>query len=78
MSFSESLLHFYFQIIFPDLSDANIKPIEKSQVTITGIIDGVYKAKQQLIVSGIYLLVDMFNSIIVSMGIIVVIENLEK
>lgn len=48
-------LHFLFQIIFPDLSDANIKPIDKSQVTITGIIDGVYMARQQLIVS------DSFN-----------------
>lgn len=33
------------------MSDANIKPIDKSQVTITGVIDGVYMAKQQLIVS---------------------------
>lgn len=39
-----------FQIIFPDLNDVNIKPIKKSQVTITGSIDGVYKARQQLIV----------------------------
>lgn len=39
-----------FQIIFPDVNDVNIKPIKKSQVTITGTIDGVYKARQQLIV----------------------------
>lgn len=38
------------QIIFPDLNDVNIKPIKKSQVTITGSIDGVYNARQQLIV----------------------------
>ncbi|XP_031619044.1 protein bicaudal C [Contarinia nasturtii] len=37
------------KIIFPDLSDANIKQIEKSLVTITGTIDGVYRARQQLI-----------------------------
>lgn len=40
-----------FQIMFPDLTDANIKQIEKSLVTITGIIDRVYLARQQLIVS---------------------------
>lgn len=45
---------FVLKIIFPDLSDANIKPIDKSQVTITGVIDGVYMAKQQLIVSNIF------------------------
>lgn len=45
----------FLQIIFPDLSDANIKPIEKSQVTITGIIDDVYRARQQLIVSAIFI-----------------------
>lgn len=32
------------------MNDVNIKAIKKSQVTITGTIDGVYKAKQQLIV----------------------------
>ncbi|KAL5281386.1 BICC1 family protein [Megaselia abdita] len=37
------------KIIFPDLSDMNIKAIKRSQVTITGTIDGVYKARQQLI-----------------------------
>lgn len=45
-----------FQIIFPDLSDANIKPIEKSQVTITGTIDTVHRARQQLIVSAVFIL----------------------
>lgn len=29
----------------------NVKPLKKSQVTITGTIDGVYKARQQLLVS---------------------------
>lgn len=38
------------------MSDANINPKEKSQVTITGIIDCVYKARQQLIVSAIFIL----------------------
>lgn len=38
------------------MSDANINPKEKSQVTITGIIDGVYRARQQLIVSVIFIL----------------------
>ncbi|XP_053958137.1 protein bicaudal C [Anastrepha ludens] len=37
------------KIIFPDLSDLNVKPLKKSQVTITGTIDGVYKARQQLL-----------------------------
>ncbi|XP_037911296.1 protein bicaudal C isoform X2 [Hermetia illucens] len=37
------------KIIFPDVNDMNIKPIKKSQITITGTIDGVYKARQQLI-----------------------------
>ncbi|XP_036321966.1 protein bicaudal C [Rhagoletis pomonella] len=37
------------KIIFPDLSDMNVKPLKKSQVTITGTIDGVYKARQQLL-----------------------------
>lgn len=41
----------HLQIIFPDVNDVNIKMIKKSQVTITGSIDGVYKARQQLIVS---------------------------
>lgn len=52
------------QIIFPDLSDANIKPIEKSQVIITGIIDGVYKARQMLIVSP-YLIVNILEELYV-------------
>nr|XP_036216038.1 protein bicaudal C isoform X2 [Bactrocera oleae]XP_036216039.1 protein bicaudal C isoform X2 [Bactrocera oleae]XP_036216040.1 protein bicaudal C isoform X2 [Bactrocera oleae]XP_036216041.1 protein bicaudal C isoform X2 [Bactrocera oleae] len=37
------------KIIFPDLSDLNVKPLKKSQVTITGTIAGVYKARQQLL-----------------------------
>ncbi|TMW46084.1 hypothetical protein DOY81_008835, partial [Sarcophaga bullata] len=37
------------KIIFPDLSDVNVKPLKKSQVTITGTIEGVYKARQQLL-----------------------------
>lgn len=34
----------------------NINPKEKSQVTITGIIDGVYRARQQLIVRTMFIL----------------------
>ncbi|XP_053696138.1 protein bicaudal C [Sabethes cyaneus] len=37
------------QIMFPDANDVNIKPIKRSQVTITGTIDGVYLARQQLL-----------------------------
>uniref|UniRef100_A0A8W7PKU2 SAM domain-containing protein n=1 Tax=Anopheles coluzzii TaxID=1518534 RepID=A0A8W7PKU2_ANOCL len=37
------------QIMFPDANDVNIKPIKRSQVTITGSINGVYLARQQLI-----------------------------
>lgn len=37
--------------MFPDANDVNIKPIKRSQVTITGSINGVYLARQQLIVS---------------------------
>ncbi|EDW77980.2 uncharacterized protein Dwil_GK24769, isoform B [Drosophila willistoni] len=37
------------KIIFPDLSDMNVKPLKKSQVTISGRIDDVYKARQQLL-----------------------------
>lgn len=39
------------KIMFPDANDVNIKPIKRSQVTITGSIDGVYLARQLLIVS---------------------------
>lgn len=38
-------------IIFQDVNDINVKPIKRSQVTITGPINGVYIARQQLIVS---------------------------
>ncbi|KAI9575920.1 protein bicaudal C [Glossina fuscipes] len=37
------------KIIFPDLNDMNIKPLKKSQVNITGTINGVYRARQQII-----------------------------
>lgn len=37
------------QIMFPDANDMNIKPIKRTQVTITGTIHGVYLARQQLI-----------------------------
>jgi len=47
----EKLLFICFKIMFPDAHDVNIKPIKRSQVTITGTIDGVYFARQQLIVS---------------------------
>ncbi|EDW57610.2 uncharacterized protein Dvir_GJ18051 [Drosophila virilis] len=37
------------KIIFPDLTDMNVKPLKKSQVTISGRIDDVYRARQQLL-----------------------------
>ncbi|XP_055851865.1 protein bicaudal C [Episyrphus balteatus] len=37
------------EIRFPELCDANVKPIRRSQVVITGTIGGVYKARQQLV-----------------------------
>lgn len=36
-------------IIFQNVNDSNVKPIKRSQVTISGPIDGVYFARQQLI-----------------------------
>lgn len=39
------------KIIFPDANDVNIRPIKRSQVTISGPITGVYLARQQLLVS---------------------------
>lgn len=39
------------KIMFPDSNDMNIRPIKRSQVTITGNINGVYLARQQLLVS---------------------------
>ncbi|XP_055680364.1 protein bicaudal C [Lutzomyia longipalpis] len=37
------------KIIFPDLSDANIRPLRRSQVLIYGNIEGVYSARQLLL-----------------------------
>ncbi|CAO1360776.1 unnamed protein product [Diamesa tonsa] len=37
------------KIIFPDANDMNIKPIKRSQVTISGSINAVYHARQQLL-----------------------------
>jgi protein bicaudal C len=37
------------KIIFPDANDMNIRPIKRSQVTISGPITGVYLARQQLL-----------------------------
>uniref|UniRef100_A0A336LJF4 CSON006372 protein n=1 Tax=Culicoides sonorensis TaxID=179676 RepID=A0A336LJF4_CULSO len=37
------------KIMFPDANDVNIKPIKRSQITISGTIEGVYLARQQLI-----------------------------
>lgn len=37
-------------IIFQNVNDSNVRPIKRSQVTIAGPIDGVYFARQQLIV----------------------------
>ncbi|XP_070492413.1 protein bicaudal C isoform X2 [Chironomus tepperi] len=36
-------------IIFQDSNDSNVKPIKRSQVTISGPISGVYLARQQLL-----------------------------
>ena len=49
----------------------NIKPIKKSQVTISGTIDGVYKARQQLIVSKY-----MFSRRKISREIIIFLHNI--
>jgi hypothetical protein len=38
------------KIIFPDLSDANIQQIKRSRISITGEINCVYNARQQLLV----------------------------
>ncbi|GAB0095254.1 Protein bicaudal C [Sergentomyia squamirostris] len=37
------------KIIFPDLNDANIRPLRRSQVIIYGNIEGVYSARQLLL-----------------------------
>ncbi|CRL00989.1 CLUMA_CG014408, isoform A [Clunio marinus] len=37
------------KIIFPDANDMNVRPIKRSQVTISGPITGVYLARQQLL-----------------------------
>lgn len=37
------------KIIFPDANDVNVRPIKRSQVTISGPINGVYLARQQLL-----------------------------
>ncbi|XP_055712848.1 protein bicaudal C isoform X2 [Phlebotomus papatasi] len=37
------------KIIFPDLSDANIRPLRRSQILIYGNIEGVYSARQLLL-----------------------------
>jgi len=39
------------QIMFPDAGDPNIPSLKKSNVTITGDINNVYLARQQLVVS---------------------------
>lgn len=39
------------KIIFPDLSDNNIQQIKRSRVFITGEMNSVYHARQQLLVS---------------------------
>lgn len=40
------------KIIFPDLTDGNIQQIKRSRVYISGEINCVYNARQQLLVSG--------------------------
>lgn len=39
------------RILFPDAEDPNIPPLKKSNIRISGNIDKVYLARQQLIVS---------------------------
>jgi protein bicaudal C len=39
------------KIIFPDLTDGNIQQIKRSRIYISGDINCVYNARQQLIVS---------------------------
>lgn len=39
------------QVMFPDPSDPNTPSLKKSSVTITGVIDNVYYARQMLLVS---------------------------
>jgi protein bicaudal C len=39
------------KIIFPDLTDGNIQQIKRSRVYISGEINCVYNARQQLVVS---------------------------
>ena len=46
-------------IIFQDSNDTNVKPIKRSQVTISGPINGVYLARQQLLVSNFYKLIQL-------------------
>lgn len=43
------------QIMFPDAGDPNIPMLKKSNVTITGNIKDVYLARQQLVVSILFL-----------------------
>ena len=39
------------QIMFPDAGDPNIPSLKKSNITISGSIENVYIARQQLMVS---------------------------
>lgn len=48
------------KILFPDANDINIKPLKRSQVTIIGSIDGVYLARQKLIVSIVMILLGFY------------------
>ena len=41
------------RITFPDANDANTPPLKKSTVVISGTIDNVYTARQNIIVSTI-------------------------
>jgi protein bicaudal C len=49
MNLREIMSRTQTKIIFPDANDLNLKPIKRSQITITGSIQGVYSARQQLI-----------------------------
>lgn len=54
------------QIIFPDAQDPNIPVLKKSNVTITGPINNVYIARQQLMVG-------IINQNLVSFSIYIII-----
>ena len=40
-----------FRISFPDITDASLTPLEKCTVIISGNIDNVYAARENIVVS---------------------------